>query len=960
LNNASYVAFYPWPKNSQVRFYGQRTHSGPLSFYEAAMPFPLAPFVSNVGGATELCNGVPTYLFGATSGSGYNAGTTSAVGYTPWSGVASQAAGDITTDNDLQWVCQGTATWAANAAYIQFQVGETLFSVIEDSNGNMQVAIQGGNSGGTAPNWGTGYGEQTADGSVIWVCVGRSMGWTASTIWYLPIQGFFPPEVSQPYGGAEIIFGGNVQAVVDSGISGGVIPPFSPTLGNYTNDNSSGSPANGLVWLNIATVSVNSLTWTKGHVYAYSFKCRTATDFYAVNVPPGRNTPNGPYKGGGTGAISTASPVFTIVGGNAGAVNTIGGEGSTDPQVDTIVIWRDADGGGLDNMFELTEIPAPPPKANVAQPWFFDDYLPDVPTAVYPGLNILIPAPIADSNNPPPSGFLPMAWHFQRIWGGDQTVVDFSGGPDVVTGNPQEAFNPILEFPFLSIVTDAIHTPAGLVVMLQTDIECIYGGPSTASFFSTTLCPGKGCLSFNAISTLGGETYMFTSDRQCLVMTPALQISRIGFPIGDKLVKFDASKVYLTVHDDGNDNAVILADGVTGFYRLNPHQVPQGDAIWSPFRQIAGGCKMVQSITVAPGVNYLLIGSTSNNQTILRRDLTTWSDGVNNFVPLVELGSASQYAILAYSGITNVGSTVVTGGVIGSFPTASITGFPPGVATIVPATAQNQFDLANAIFYYQSLPSVAIGGSFANTTFVATDDVTVFAASSTLHFTGGTVTFDGGGFSNPLFVFLIGSAMTVDTAPTTVTFTNGATAANVVWVAESSVTFDAHPHMFAGNILAHTSITLNGGTLTGRALANTGAVSISNATNITVPSGTVGTPYESNFEIGAITLADAGETAHLRFIQMDFANAGTRPRVFVSLDNPSINPSWTELTTIAYESAQIYGQTQTPPYFPIRYYFAPNLAVCRRIRIKVEYGNTDTVKNELYGFSINGNLVAEK
>jgi len=735
------AAFYPWVKNSPVRYYDTRTHSGPLSFYECAMPFPLAPFISNVGGATELCNGVPTYLLGATSNAGGGqAGTTANTGYTPWAGIPTQVPGDITTDNDLKWLCLGSATWTASTPYFQFEVGETLFSAISDGT-NMQVCIQSGTSGGSTPDWGVGYGEQCTDGGVIWVCVGPVQSWTVSTIWYLPVAGFYPPQTSQPFGGSEVVFNLFVQAVTSSGVSGATIPAFSNTIGQSTTDG-------GIVWQNIAAANINSLSWTKGHTYAYSFKCRTPNDYYTTNVPPGLNVPNGPYKGGGTGAISTASPFLTITGGNSGAVVTLSGVGSTDPQVDTIVIWRDADGGGPDNMFELTEIPAPPPKANVAQPWSFNDFLPDVPTALYPGLDVLAPAPIDDSNDPPPTTFKPFAWHFQRVWGGNATFVEFSDGPDCITGNPNEAFNPINEFPFLSIVTDAIHTPAGLVTVLETDIECIYGGPSTVSFFSTTLCPGKGALSFNAIDTLGGEIYMVSSDSQVLVISPSLQISRVGFPIGDKVAKWDASKAYLSILDEGTDNAVYISDGSTGYYRLNPHQVPQGNAVWSPFREINGGCKMMQAVTVAPGVKYLLIGSTEDNQSILKRDITVYTDN--------------------------------------------------------------------------------------------------------------------------------------------------------------------------------------------------------------------GTPYESNFEIGAITLADAGEVAVCKFMEMDFAGVGTPPLVYVALDDPTTTPTWTQLTTKAYDPPSVYGQTKTPPYYPIRYYFDPHLAVCRRIRFKVEYGDTDTVRNELYGFSIMGKLQQEK
>jgi hypothetical protein len=55
--------------------------------------------------------------------------------------------------------------------------------------------------------------------------------------------------------------------------------------------------------------------------------------------------------------------------------------------------------------------------------------------------------------------------------------------------------------------------------------------------------------------------------------------------------------------------------------------------------------------------------------------------------PTVDLGNVANYAVLAYSGITNTGSTTISGdtngigGDIGSYPTPAITGFPPGTVT---------------------------------------------------------------------------------------------------------------------------------------------------------------------------------------------------------------------------------------------------------------------------------------
>jgi hypothetical protein len=207
------------------------------------------------------------------------------------------------------------------------------------------------------------------------------------------------------------------------------------------------------------------------------------------------------------------------------------------------------------------------------------------------------------------------------------------------------------------------------------------------------------------------------------------------------------------------------------------------------------------------------------------------------------LGSAANYALLGGSGISNTGNTVITGGNIGSSPTATITGFPPGVLTS-PATTDNtnaaaaQTALTAAIIYYQGLTPTLSGLSNLSTggngSTASTYTAGNYFGSSSLTMPTGII-LDAQGNSNAVFVFVAGSTINLASGQT-IALVNGAQAANVVFVAGTSFTSVATSTV-NGNILAGVSITLGGGTLNGRALASTGAVTISAATAVTVAAG---------------------------------------------------------------------------------------------------------------------------
>ena len=590
---------------------------------------------------------------------------------------------------------------------------------------------------GPSIGWGTAYGSTTTDGGVTWVCVGPPLTWAANTIWHLPIAGFSPPSPSQSFGGSSVSDTNvpvDVEFVIVSGKSAAGAPTWAG-IGVQTQDNTQGT---GPTWFNNGAQSALSLTWTKSHVYAYSFKSMANGDPFAeTSVGGGGLTPPGitASQSGGlnnfvwtgiptgskSGHVSTASPVAVVSGAGTNQVNIVSGLGSTDPQVDTIIIWRDADGGGSSNMFELTEIPAPKAVGGIAQTWTFKDFLPDVPTTIsgiqYPGLNNLIKAPINGANNPPPAGFLPMAYHFGRIWGAVGNTVFVSAGPETTTGSGNESFIASEFFTFSSPVTRIVPTATGVYVFLTSDVYGIEGGPVFSTFFSTPLIPGVGLLNYGALDVHGGVIYLYTSDNQFLTMDPSGGVNRMGGAIADKLSQLDATKVFVTVHESGNDNAIFVSDGSIGWFRLNPSQFPNGTPVWSTFATITGGAKAVQSIEVSKGVHRLLVGGVGNNQLILQRDFSTYADNGISYTCFFTMGNINlvnpgQIAGLTFVNVraTKIGTTPAVSFLLNEI-SGAFTSFPRAQAypwQIEGATLQPQSLYSNAYYFRDAgVPALA-------------------------------------------------------------------------------------------------------------------------------------------------------------------------------------------------------------------------------------------------------------
>jgi hypothetical protein len=195
----------------------------------------------------------------------------------------------------------------------------------------------------------------------------------------------------------------------------------------------------------------------------------------------------------------------------------------------------------------------------------------------------------------------------------------------------------------------------------------------------------------------------------------------------------------------------------------------------------------------------------------------------------INLGTAANYAVLAGSTVTNSSTasdqTNIVNGLIGVSPGTAETGFTTGSYTGV-------FDNTNAGAAQGYLTAAYTTAAGLPSAAVLPTDLTgitftpgLYSTASTVTLNSGSVTLDAQGDPDAVFIFQIGSTFTA-AGGTQVLLINGANAKNVFWKVGSSATINGTA-AWVGNIMAYASISFGtDATLTGRALAQNGAVTL--------------------------------------------------------------------------------------------------------------------------------------
>jgi hypothetical protein len=114
-----------------------------------------------------------------------------------------------------------------------------------------------------------------------------------------------------------------------------------------------------------------------------------------------------------------------------------------------------------------------------------------------------------------------------------------------------------------------------------------------------------------------------------------------------------------------------------------------------------------------------------------------------------------------------------------------------------------------------------------------------------------------------------------------------------------------------------------------------------------------GSAYAANFTLGSLVLAQPGQISDVRFITTDSVLIGTALTMAVQLDEiaPYSSGYFEALTSYVADPAELSPSNSV---YQQRFYLSQTLqpAWCRHMQVRVDFGSTDTVRNELLSMGI--------
>ena len=511
--------------------------------------------------------------------------------------------GGSTQDGTIEWnpVYNPTA-WQAGYAYA---AGQSYIVATVSGMPNTFRCISGsGNSAAQPPNWPA--SGQVQDGPFVWQNVGITMVWSNPA----PNQPFIGPNRTISSTAIILDPNGYVQQIIQPGVSSTQPPnPWQEEPGAFTSDGTA-------AWVNTAPYSVGA---TAPVQYGYAYQNSATTDLSNMSPP---------------------SIQITVVEGNQ---ITLTGDGSADPEVDTIPIYRTAQGGST--FLLLDTIPNP----GGGKKWTYIDNKTDAQ------LNTEIQAQVSGEGTPLPVGATCLEYHLGRIFAAVGNVVYISSGPDAVASGSSGNAGFDTTFTLQSKITRFWVNSLGCVVFTLRDAYIILGSATQSDpLYVFKYIENIPLLNYDAFAIFLTTPYLLSGHGMVNALDPSSGIVEASFPIADQISAMSPKTSYVTFHSGGSgETALYVADGKNYWYRMAPTSAPESGLNWNPAAYITQGTSAVQSVEVLPGTFQLLIGpfaGTNPNSPatgpILMRDPTVNQDDGTSYASSADIGNI----VLAHSG----------------------------------------------------------------------------------------------------------------------------------------------------------------------------------------------------------------------------------------------------------------------------------------------------------------------